>query len=74
MIDHTLPPAEEPTADQATGSLVLSRFAGETIMIGDDIAITVCASYKGRTTLRISAPKILPIYRFEIYQRRQQGK
>ena len=51
------------------GSLVLSRRLGETIIIGDNIAITVCSLLRYQTKLRICAPKTLSIYRLEIYDR-----
>ena len=47
--------------------LVLSRLKGETIIIGDDIEITV-VGIKGNTArLSITAPPDVPVHRKEVY-------
>ena len=52
--------------------LVLSRIKNETIMIGDDIEITV-VDVKGDTVrLGINAPRSIPVHRKEIYLAIQQ--
>ncbi|WP_027390534.1 carbon storage regulator CsrA [Chrysiogenes arsenatis] len=47
--------------------LVLSRKKNETIMIGDDILITVVECMNGVTKLGIEAPKNVKVYRKEVY-------
>ena len=47
--------------------LALSRKQGESIMIGNDIEITVLEVKGDQIKLGISAPKSIPVYRKEIY-------
>lgn len=47
--------------------LALSRKQGESIMIGNDIEITVLEVKGDQIKLGISAPKSVPVYRKEIY-------
>ncbi len=49
--------------------LVLSRQRDETIMIGDDIQITVVDIRGDKVRLGISAPDSVPIHRKEVYNR-----
>lgn len=46
--------------------LVLSRKTSETIVIGDEIELTVIALGRGRVKLGITAPKDVPIRRSEL--------
>uniref|UniRef100_UPI0011B3FED4 carbon storage regulator n=1 Tax=Botrimarina colliarenosi TaxID=2528001 RepID=UPI0011B3FED4 len=46
--------------------LVLSRRAGETIVIGGDISITVLGATKQTTRLGIEAPRKVPVVRQEL--------
>ncbi len=48
------------------GMLVLSRKAGERILIGDDIAVTVVRVAQGIVRIGVEAPQELPIVREEI--------
>ena len=49
--------------------LVLTRHIGEKIFIGDDVTVTVL-ELKGRhVRIGIEAPREIPVYREEIYQR-----
>lgn len=50
-------------------SLILSRKYRESIMIGEDIEITVLGMKGNQVHLSISAPKNIPIHRREIYDR-----
>jgi carbon storage regulator len=54
--------------------LVLSRKLGESIMIGDDIIVTIVEIGKGKVKIGIAAPKEIEIYRGEIYDKIQQQK
>ena len=48
--------------------LVLSRQRDETIMIGDDIEITVVDIRGDKVRLGISAPSTVPVHRKEVYE------
>lgn len=52
--------------------LVLTRKAGQTINIGDDIRIKILEIGNGFIKLGIEAPKDLPIYREELYEKLKQ--
>ena len=54
------------------GGLLLSRKAGESIMIGNDIEITVVLISEKRVKLALRAPKDVEIYRSEIWVRMQE--
>ncbi len=47
--------------------LVLSRHRDESIMIGDDVVITVVDIRGDKVRLGIDAPKEIPVHRQEIY-------
>ncbi len=49
--------------------LVLTRKIGERIRIGDDIVVNVLEVSKGSVRIGIEAPKQIPIYRSEVYER-----
>ncbi len=53
--------------------LVLSRRANESIMIGDDIEVTVVAIGGNQVHLGVKAPKAIPIFRRELYARLMEG-
>lgn len=48
--------------------LVLSRQKDETIMIGDDVEITVVDIRGDKVRLGISAPPHIPVHRKEVYE------
>jgi carbon storage regulator len=48
--------------------LVLSRNTDESIVIGNDITITVLAIQGDKIRLGIDAPKEIPVHRLEVYQ------
>lgn len=48
--------------------LVLSRKKHESIVIGDDIVVTVVEIAPGKVRLGIVAPKEVPIHRSEVYE------
>jgi carbon storage regulator len=49
--------------------LILTRRVGETVMIGDDVAVTVVGVKAGQIRIGISAPKDITVHRKEIYER-----
>ncbi len=52
--------------------LALTRKKGETIVINDNIEITVLGTNGDQVKLGISAPKNIPVFRKEIYEQIQQ--
>ena len=49
--------------------LILTRRVGETLMVGDDVSITVLGVKGNQVRIGINAPKDVPVHREEIYQR-----
>ncbi len=49
--------------------LILTRRIHETLMIGDDVAVTILDVNGTRVRVGIEAPKAKPVHRWEIYQR-----
>jgi carbon storage regulator len=49
--------------------LVLTRKAGEVIVIGDDVRVTLLEIQGGRVRLGIAAPKGIPVNRQEVQDR-----
>ena len=47
--------------------LVLTRKTNQSIMIGDDVEVTVLAVSRDKIRLGITAPKEVPVYRKEVY-------
>ena len=47
--------------------LVLTRKSRESIMIGDDIEITVLSTTRENVRIGIQAPRTVPIFRKELY-------
>ena len=54
--------------------LILTRRVGETLMIGDDIQITVLGIKGNQVRVGITAPKSTAVHREEIYNRIQSGE
>jgi len=54
--------------------LILTRRIGETLMVGDDVAITVLGVKGNQIRLGVDAPKNVSVHREEIYQRIQRER
>jgi len=54
--------------------LILTRRVGESLMIGDEVSVTVLGVKGNQVRLGVNAPKTVPVHREEIYQRIQQEK
>jgi len=55
--------------------LILTRRVGETLMIGQDVTVTVLGVKGNQVRIGINAPKDVSVHREEIFQRiqREQG-
>lgn len=51
--------------------LILTRRVGETLMIGDDVAVTVLGVKGNQVRIGVKAPKDVTVHREEIYERIQ---
>ena len=54
--------------------LILTRRAGETVMIGSDVTITVLGVKGNQVRIGINAPKDVAVHREEIFERIQSEK
>ena len=54
--------------------LILTRRIGETLMVGDEVTVTVLGVKGNQVRLGVNAPKDVAVHREEIYQRIQREK
>ncbi len=51
------------------GMLILTRRVGESLMIGDQITVTILGVKGNQVRVGVSAPKDVAVHREEVYQR-----
>jgi carbon storage regulator len=54
--------------------LVLTRKANQSIMIGDEIEVSVLAIMGEKVRIGIQAPRSVPVFRKEVYEEIQEGR
>ena len=54
--------------------LILTRRVGETLMVGDDVTVTVLGVKGNQVRIGVNAPKNVAVHREEIYQRIQKER
>lgn len=54
--------------------LILTRRIGETLVVGDEVTVTVLGVKGNQVRLGVNAPKDVAVHREEIYERIQKEK
>jgi carbon storage regulator len=60
-----------PIFSQEEAMLILTRRVGETLMIGDEVTVSVLSVKGGQVKVGINAPRNVAVHREEIYKRIQ---
>jgi len=53
--------------------LILTRKIGESLMVGDDVTVTVLEVNGGQVRIGIKAPRDIAVHREEVFDRIQEG-
>jgi len=62
-------PTRRPGARSGGSMLILTRRVGETLMVGDDVTVTVLGVKGNQVRIGVNAPKDVAVHREEIYER-----
>lgn len=54
--------------------LILTRRVGESVVIGEDVTVTVLGVKGNQVRIGINAPKTVAVHREEIYERIKSGR
>jgi len=54
--------------------LILTRRVGESLVIGDDVVVSVLKEQGNQVKIGIVAPKEVSVHREEVYKRIQEGE
>jgi len=65
-------PRTDTTKEAENRMLILTRKTGESILIGDDIEVTITSIDQNKVRVGIKGPAHIPIYREELYRKIQK--
>lgn len=54
--------------------LILTRRIGESIIINDNVKVVILGVKQSQIKIGVEAPKEIPVYREEIFERIQEGQ